>query len=84
MCTSPLPLVNSKVTGPLTVSCRSNPPSTPECETHPAVTAAVRTASASHAFLFVRVIELGGRAENDKRQAILPIKLYEKAQLEVP
>jgi hypothetical protein len=44
----------------------------------------VRTMSASHVFVCVRVIGSGVRVENDKRRAILPIKLYENAQLEVP
>src|ERR1700732_1431741 len=60
-CASPLPLVNSRVTGPLTVYCRSKLPSTPECETQPAENEAVRTKNASHLFACVRVIELGVR-----------------------
>src|ERR1700735_952890 len=59
MCASPLPFVNSRVTGPLTVYCRSKLPSTPECETQPAENEAVRTKNASHPFVRIRVIELG-------------------------
>jgi len=39
---------------------------------------------ASQARLLARFIFIGFRVPNDMRQAILPIKLYEKAQLEVP
>jgi len=39
---------------------------------------------ASQARLLARFIFLGFRVPNDMRRAILPIKLYEKAQLEVP
>ena len=53
---SPLPVVNSKATGPFTVNWRSKLPSTPECETQPAMTVAVKITTAKHPIRFVRVI----------------------------
>src|SRR5271156_6140619 len=57
MCASPLPVINSRVMGPLTVNWRSKSPSTPECEVQPAITKAVRTENDSDEILCVRVIE---------------------------
>src|ERR1700722_4992955 len=84
MFASPFPVMNSKVTGPLTVNWRSNAPSTFECEAQPAIALAAKATVASQARLLASFIFLGFRVPNNMRCAIFPIKLYEKAQLEVP
>src|SRR5271156_342048 len=84
MFASPFPLTSSKVTGPSTVNWRSNVPSIFECEAQPAKALAARATVANQVRLLVRFIFIGFRVPRNMRRVILPIKLYEKAQLEVP
>src|SRR5580704_1503408 len=84
MLASPFPLMSSKVTGPSTVNWRSNAPSTFECEAQPAIALAAIATVASQARLLARFIFLVFHLPNNMRRATLPIKLYEKVQLEVP
>src|SRR5271169_455403 len=87
---SPLPLVMSMRTGPLTVKVLSKVPSAVVCDRHPASRAAAKSANKilerlREGFIFCRRLDVGvsGMCSECSRPSFLS-EIYEEAQPEVP